>query len=384
MYQHLYTRFLKNKNGIQHFACHSHHYWPDVTRDAMLEYWDDSAEYVDDKWGHIFSKKIPNVQKLIAHELNLSRPDSIVFAPNTHEFVFRLISTLPKNKKNKILTTDSEFHSFDRQIHRSIEEGYLDVTFVPTQPFDTFEQRFIKELKSSTFDFVFFSHVFFNSGMAVRNLEEIVNAVTNNATIVIDGYHSFMALPIDLKNIENRIFFLAGSYKYAQGGEGACFLVCPHHSNLRPEYTGWFAELENIEGHTKEVFYPSSALRFAGSTMDYSALYRLEKVLILFANEGLTAKKIHRYVQDLQQKFILELEKYQHHYLREKNILAVDYDHHGHFLTFALPSPDHAKKYHQELKKYGILTDYRGSRLRFGFGLYHDGNYDLSALTKLN
>lgn len=384
MYKHFYSRFLKDKEGIQHFACHSHHYWPDVTREAMLEYWDDSATYVDEKWGHIFAKKIPNVQKLIAKELNLSRPESIVFAPNTHEFVFRLLSTLPRHKKNKILTTDSEFHSFDRQIHRSLEEGYLDVTFIPTQPFDTFADRFVEKLKNENFDLVFFSHVFFNSGMAVKDLAQIVAAVQNDATIVIDGYHSFMALPIDLKPLEDRIFFVAGSYKYAQGGEGACFLVCPKNIILRPEYTGWFAELENIEGHTKEVFYPNSALRFAGSTMDFSALYRLEKVLTLFLQEGLTANKIHAYVQGLQKNFIAELEKYQHHYLREKNILAVDYNHHGHFLTFALPSPEHAKKYHDELKKHGILTDFRGSRLRFGFGLYHDGNYDLSALTKIN
>lgn len=384
MYKKFYSHFLKDKDGIQHFACHSHHYWPDVTRDAMLEYWDDSAKYVDDKWGYIFSKKIPSVQKLIAKELNISRPESIVFAPNTHEFVFRLLSTLPKNKKNKILTTDSEFHSFDRQIHRSIEEGYLDVSFISTQPFDTFKDRFIQKLKDENFDLIFFSHVFFNSGMAVKDLDKIVDNVRNDATIVVDGYHSFMALPIDLKKIEDRIFFVAGSYKYAQGGEGACFLICPPNSNLRPEYTGWFAELENIEGHTKDVFYPNSSLRFAGSTMDFSALYRLEKVLTLFQKEDLSAQKIHSYVQELQKKFIIELEKYQHHYLREKNILVVDYAHHGHFLTFALPSPQHAKKYHDELKEHGIITDYRGSRLRFGFGLYHDGNYDLSVLTKIN
>ena len=49
MYQQFYQRFLQANAGKQHFACHSHHYWPDVTRDAMLEYWDDTARLVDDK-----------------------------------------------------------------------------------------------------------------------------------------------------------------------------------------------------------------------------------------------------------------------------------------------------------------------------------------------
>lgn len=385
MYKKYYSLFLANHQNVQHFACHSHHYWPDITREAILEYWDDSAKYVDGKWEHIFTHKIPETQKLIADELHLSDYNQIVFAPNTHEFVYRLISSLPKNKKNKILSTDSEFHSFDRQINRSQEENYIECELVPTQPFDTFTSRFMAKIKSENYDMIFFSHVFFNSGMAIKSLEEIIDAVQSNDTIiVIDGYHSFMALPINLSKLEDRIFFLAGSYKYAQGGEGACFMVCPKSSRLRPEYTGWFAELENIEGHTKEVFYPNSALRFAGSTMDFTALYRLNSVLKLFKQIGLNAEKIHQYVQGLQRNFLAELAKQQHHYLTEKNILSVDYNHHGHFFAFALPSPEHAKKCHDELKKSGVLTDYRGSRLRFGFGLYHDGNYDLSGLKEIN
>ena len=59
MYKQWYSHFLKNHPGVQHFACHSHHYWPDVTREAHLQYWEDSAKYVDDKWGHFFSEIIP-------------------------------------------------------------------------------------------------------------------------------------------------------------------------------------------------------------------------------------------------------------------------------------------------------------------------------------
>ncbi len=385
MYQKFYQHFLNANKNLQHFASHSHHYWPDVTREAQLKYWDDSAKYVDQKWEYFFTKKIPNVQQLIANELKLKNSNNIVFAPNTHEFVFRLLSCLDKNKVNNILTSDSEFHSFDRQINRSVEEKYLNVKVIPTQPFDNFEARFIDSIKQNHYDLIFLSHVFFNSGMAVKNLNAIVEAVNDSDTIiVIDGYHSFMALPVDLSTLENKIFFLGGSYKYAQGGEGACFMVCPENSSLRPEYTGWFAELEKIDNHSSEVFYPDSALRFAGSTMDYSSLYRLESVLELFKENNITSSKIHSYIQTLQKSFLDELANYDHHYLREKNILSVDYKHHGHFFTFALPSNEHAKKYHKLLKENNIITDYRGSRLRFGFGLYHSNNYDLSALKEIN
>ncbi|WP_449357748.1 hypothetical protein [Alishewanella longhuensis] len=43
------------------------------------------------------------------------------------------------------------------------------------------------------------------------------------AMLVIDGYHGFMALPTDLSAIAERIFYLSGSYKYAQGGGRSLF-----------------------------------------------------------------------------------------------------------------------------------------------------------------
>ena len=66
MYQQFFQHFLQANQQKQHFACHSHHYWPDVTREATLAYWDDSARLVDDKWHYIFGTKIPHTQQLIA------------------------------------------------------------------------------------------------------------------------------------------------------------------------------------------------------------------------------------------------------------------------------------------------------------------------------
>lgn len=386
MYKKYYKRFLEQNASIQHYASHSHHYWPDVTREAMLEYWDDSARFVDDKWNHIFGVKVPETQKLMADVLKLSHPEQIVFAPNTHEFVTRILSCFEPGKTISVLTTDSEFYSFDRQINRLSETGIARVEKIQTLPFDDFEARFIEKIRSEKFDLIFFSHVFFNSGMAVKNLKSIVEAVTDKETmIVIDGYHGFMALPTDLSEIEDRIFYMAGSYKYAQGGEGCCFMTVPKNSLHRPVNTGWFAGFGDLSNNTGEVNYSNTGMRFAGSTMDYSALYRLNAVLRLFKAEDITVEKIHAHVQKLQKNFRDHLLSIDHPFLTEKNILNVDYSYHGHFLTFAMPSPEHTKKLHDELRVHGIWTDYRGSRLRFGFGLYQDDCIDLSSLKlKLN
>lgn len=385
MYKKYYSKFLAANVGIQHYASHSHHYWPDVTREATLLYWDDSAKFIDDKWNHIFSTKLPETQKLIAEVLKLSHSEQIVFAPNTHEFVTRLLSSFDPAKKIKILSTDSEFYSFDRQVNRLSEAELIQIKKIEVNPFDNFEMRFIEEIKKNHYDMIFLSHVFFNSGMAVKNLEAIVDAVKDNQTmIVIDGYHSFMALPTDLSTIESRVFYLSGSYKYAQGGEGCCFLHVPKNCQYRPLNTGWFAGHSELTAAGSSVNYPDNGFRFAGSTMDFTPLYRLNAVLNLFKEENLTVETIHAHVQKLQLNFREHLLTIDHHYLTEKNILSVDYNHHGHFLTFAMPSPEHTKKLHDELRSHNIWTDYRGSKLRFGFGIYQEDCIDLSSMRMNN
>lgn len=371
MYKHLYQRFLSAHPGELHFACHSHHYWPDVTREAHLQYWDDSCKYVDDKWEHIFSVKVPQAQSLIAENLNLSYPSQIVFAPNTHEFVFRLLSSLDTGKNLRILTTDSEFYSFDRQITRLAEQASVQVIKVPTLPFDTFHERFEMAMQDGPWDLIFLSHVFFNSGLAC-DFKRLALVAPAEPVFVVDGYHGFMALPTDLKPVENRIFYVAGSYKYAQGGEGACFLYVPPLTRHRPLYTGWFAELSHLSAVGGQVGYPTDALQYAGSTMDFSGLYRLIATLELFKKEGLTCNEIHNLIRANQELFLQELAKKNHALLNIENLIQSPSSPHGHFLTFEMPSTEVTGQWVLELQRKGIKTDSRGNRLRFGFGLYHE------------
>lgn len=374
MYKKYYELFLKANEGVQHFAAHSHHFWPDVTREAMLRYWDDSARLTDDKWDYFFSEKVPAVQRLIAGVLNLSRPEQIVFAPNTHELVYRLLSCYDGRKEVKVLTTDSEFHSFERQINRLGERAGFMVDKIPTQDYVTFQERFIRQIQSQHYDLIFFSQVFFNSGVTAGDLEKIVKAVADpNTVIAVDGYHAFMALPTDLRALEKRIFYIAGSYKYAQGGEGCCFMHVPVDCRLRPAFTGWFAGFGQLAaGPGEAVAYAEDGYRFAGSTMDFSGLYRLQAALELFAREGITVAHIHGHIRSLQTNFRRTLRELEHPVLKEENILRRDFTEHGHFYAFETLDADKTRRLHDELRAKGIRTDYRGTRLRFGFGLYQD------------
>lgn len=385
MYKKYYQNFIKANSHIQHYASHSHHFWPDVTRQAMLDYWDDSCRLVDDKWDYFFSDKIPKAQNLITQILNLNHSQNIVFAPNTHELVYRLISSLFHKNEIKILTTDSEFHSFDRQLTRLSELKNIQIDKIPTYPYESFEQRFGEHIQNNTYDFIFVSQVFYNSGICLQDIESLVLKSRSPETIfVIDGYHAFMALPTDLSAIQDRIFYIAGSYKYAQGGEGCCFMTVPQGCQLRPQNTGWFAGFSELSDKSSLVTYSNDGMRFAGSTMDFSALYRMVSVLELFQKEKISVQNIHEHVLEKQKFFLQDLQKLNHtgqlYRLNKKQILLKDsqFDKfsHGHFFTFHLSNADEVKKIYQELKSLNILTDYRGDRLRFGFGMYQEPHLD--------
>lgn len=389
-YQQFYQGFLSANTHNQHYACHSHYFWPDCTRDAMLQYWDDSAKYVDHKWGYFFETLVPQLQTKISDILNTSAPQQIVFAPNTHELLYRIMSCFDSTKPFKVVSTDSEFHSFQRQASRLQEQGSIELITVPTQPFATFSERFKAAIAQHNPELVFFSQVFFNSGYVVSDVNDIVNSVTNDDTlVVIDGYHGFMAKPTDLSAIAHRAFYLAGSYKYAQAGEGACFAHVPTGCTLRPAYTGWFAEFGDLDKPRQidgkaAVQYSQDGMRFAGATMDFTALYRLRAVLNMFEENNISITTVNDYVMQMQQHFLEQLSAQQHPMLNTSNLVVEDASERGHFLTFELESADITQQLSAALKEQGILADSRGNRLRFGFGLYHTKDYmDLSAISGL-
>lgn len=374
MYQSFYSRFMNANPGVQHYACHSHYYWPDVTRDAMLEYWDDSAKWVDDKWQHFFNGVVPEVQAYISKALGTNCPQQIVFAPNTHELLYRILSCLHDQNTITVVTTDSEFHSFHRQSARLGETEKYQFHRVPVLPYPDFGARMVAEITLRRPQLVFLSQVFFNSGYVVSDLSSIIDASRAvGAQIVVDGYHGFMAMPQNWRPWQDDVFFLAGGYKYAQAGEGACFAHVPVNCTLRPQYTGWFAEFGALDKpRANEVSYATNGMRFAGSTMDFSALYRMRAVFQLFEKHSIDVADIHQHVKQVQQAFLQKLDEQEHALLNRQNLVVDELDQCGHFLTFELNNAKQTAALADALASHGIKTDFRGSRLRFGFSLYHD------------
>ncbi|MDX2089921.1 MAG: aminotransferase class V-fold PLP-dependent enzyme [Kofleriaceae bacterium] len=372
-YKAHFRRFLDADPERIHFAAHSHHFWPDVSFDAHVQAWLDAARLADRKWDRVFSELIPTAQGHIARRLALPDPTTVAFAPNTHELVLRILSCLPEDRPLRILTTDAEFHSFARQAARLAETGRITVSQIASAPHATFSARFAEAAAAPGWDLVYLSHVFFNAGYAVPDLPRLVANIPRETFVVIDGYHAFGALPVDLSAIADRVFYLAGGYKYAMSGEGCCFLHAPPGYGPRPRNTGWFAAFGALEdaAHPGDVVYAPGGGRFLGATFDPSALYRFNAVMDWLDSVQLDARAIHNHVVRLQEAFVAALRGANLPLREEQLVVPLAEANRGQFLTFQTSD---AANIHARLLAANMVTDVRGDRLRFGFAIYHDAD----------
>jgi selenocysteine lyase/cysteine desulfurase len=375
----LFSEFLGADPARLHFAAHSHHLWPDVTRAAQMEAWTDAAQGVDHKWDRVFGEVLPEARGHLARQLGGVDPADFCFAPNVHELLVRLVSAIERKGPVRILASGSEFHSFTRQARRWVEAGQAQLELIPSEPFESFPARFAAAIRRGGHDLIWSSHVLFDSGYVFEQVFELLANAPAEALVCVDGYHGFMALPTDLAPYAARLFYTAGSYKYAMAGEGVCFLHAPKGLALRPVNTGWFAGFGALEsGVGERVAYSADAGRLMGATFDPSGLYRFNAVQRLLAAEDWSVARIHAHVAALQSE-LLERLAGAHHPLGlgpEQLLPGPEARERGHFLTFRRADAQALKG---RLDQLGIVVDARGDRLRFGLGLYHSSS-DLERL----
>jgi selenocysteine lyase/cysteine desulfurase len=179
-----------------------------------MEAWNDAARLADRKWDKVMGEVWPSVQAEVAAELGSGLPDAIVFAPNTHDFLVRLVTAAPRNcGQLRVLTTDGEFHSARRQFARWEEERWISLDRIETEPFECFTERFMAAARSGNHDLIFISQVMFGSGRIFDEVEQLAALGRSDGPwVVVDGYHAFMALEAPFNEVA------ASSAIYLGGG----------------------------------------------------------------------------------------------------------------------------------------------------------------------
>lgn len=367
-YRHLFQRVLAAAPDRLHFAAHSHHLWPDASYVGQMAAWQDAARLADGKWARVMGELWPAAQAHVAAELNLPDPSSVIFAGNTHDFLIRLFASVDRGADHRpvrLLASDGEFHSFRRQAARWVEAGEAVVETVAAGPGTA--ERLVTAAQAFHPDIIVASQVQFGTGHIIDDLAPLA-ALANPAGpwVVIDGYHGFMAIETDLGPLADRLFYIAGGYKYAMAGEGVAMMHCPPGFVPRPVLTGWYAAFDDLSLPPGHVGYPADAGRFMGATFDPSGLYRFVAVRDLLYGEGLTTAMISAHCAALRDQLLAGIAA-----TPLANATLINPPRPGmrqaRFLAFQ--SPD-AARWQAALAAMDVITDVRDDVLRIGFGLY--------------
>ena len=328
---------------------HSHQAWPDLAREGVLAAWDDAALHVDEKWGRAF-EQAERVRQ--GFRVWLGEPEAeIALDQNTFGLVLRFLSALDLQHRPRLVTTSGEFHTLRRLMSRLAEEELLDVVIVDARPPETLAERLAASTNERTAA-VLVSAVLYEDSRIVPGLGDLAAACDRiGAQLLVDVYHAFGVMRVPLPA---SIWVVGGGYKYLQLGEGNCFLRLPPQADeLRPAFTGWFAEFAELtaEKTPGAVAFPTGGMRFAGATYDPTSHYRAARVFRFFEEQGLTPEVL------------------RDNYLRQTTLLAEalgldggreDY---GGFLALEVAD---AEEVSRRLAGEGVMTDSRGRYLRLG------------------
>jgi len=321
-----------------------------------LAAFEDASKHVDDKWSAA-AARADVLRGAVSDALGVGSSE-IALAQNSHELVSRFLSGLAWTRGRHIVTTAGEFHSMDRQLRRLVEAG-AEVSFVPVAPVDTLAERMAAHVRADTVG-VMASTVLFQSSAIVPHLEAAVQAAHRvGAAVLLDAYHAFSVVPQPLDSLgPDPIFVTGGGYKYAQWGEGCCWLRVPPSTQMRPVFTGWFADFAALEGpRSARVGYGAKgADRFAGSTYDPASHYRAAAVVEFFEEQGLTLE-ILRAISLRQTRRLMDA-------LPDLTLLTPRADQkRGGFVAFQVAG---ASRVVAKLRMDGVFVDARDDVLRLG------------------
>ncbi len=356
-----YTAFLRDDRVL--LTGHSHQAWPDVARAGMVEAFDDAARLVDDKWGRAF-EAADDVREAVARILGADK-DEIALGQNTHELVVRFLSALDLAGRPRLVTTRGEFHSITRQLLRLEEDGRVQVTWIDPAPVETLATRLAAAVDGRT-SAVLASTVLFETAQIVPGTAALVRAAREEgAHVLLDAYHGFNVVPATLASLGAAdAFVVGGGYKYAEWGEGVCFLRVPAAGlALRPVLTGWFAGFAGLGARQDSVAWGELGKDlFAGATYDPTGHYRARRVARFMQAQGMTPAALRELSLRQTGRILAGLDGLG---LGPDVCTPRDPDARGGFVAVRVQGGDVAEVV-RSLRARGILVDARGDLVRLG------------------
>lgn len=345
----------------------------DLWYQRMDECWDDKG------WMGELERFRAGIAKLIG----FSHPGCIVPKTSAGQSLRAVLNALPIDgpiRPIQVVATRGEFDSIDFILKVYQEKGRARVQWIePTLEDDgvpLFDPSAISDAIRPGTDLVVVSQAMFTTGQLVGDMPNIVRTAHEaGALLFLDVYHAAGVVPLDVDTI-GADFVAGGSYKYARGGPGACWLaISPSvlERGLRTLDTGWFAKKDVFAYRRPEVpEFASGGDAWMESTPAVLPLYQARAGLAFTLSVGVARLRAYSWSQ---------LSSLRQH-LRAASVRMFEPACPEEFGAFVLLPHPQAQVLAQRFKVAGLNSDARSGFIRLGPDLLNTAA-DLAAAAKI-
>ena len=238
----LFSRVLAAGRGRIYLANHSLGRPLDAMDDDVREGLAAWYARMGDAWD-LWRAEMDAHRARLAALLGAERPDCVVPKISAGQGLRAVLNAF--DQVPRVVATRGEFDSLDVILREYARRGRVALTMVEPRAGGEFATPDIVAAITPEADLVVVSHVMFQTGQRLLELDAIVERAHEvGARVLLDVYHSLGVFPVNVAAL-GVDFTVGGSYKYMRGGPGACFLaIAPRHldAGFATLDTGWFAK----------------------------------------------------------------------------------------------------------------------------------------------
>ena len=321
----------------------------------------------------VLGELLPSLQGGIAAILNLPDPRTIAIAPNTHEFLRRILSCFPAEPRPFASSRPTPNFTPSGDRWRALRKtASATCTYVPAEPSETLPGA-LRRMRPRRADTISCSCPRSSSraappaGRSKRSSPRCPTARPSSSSMAITA--SWRARPTCRRSRLASSTWPADTSTPWQGKASASCIVHPAMDRARATPAGSPSSARSRRPPGKTVGYPADGSRFLGATFDPVGMYRMRAVLTWMAASGIGITQVHAHATALMAHFLERLEplapeRADAHATSSRRSATVRPT-----ATFSAFRTPHAAAIERALAAVDIQADHRGDRMRFGFGL---------------
>ncbi len=269
--------------------------------EALHRYRDDWSRYGAPAWWKEWMPALDAAKERFARLIGADT-DEVTISHSVSSALSSIASTFDYRERSTVVCADLDFPTIPYQWFAKQRDG-VHVRFARSQDrirvsFDAYDDAVRDDVA-----LIATSHVFFTTGyiQPIRRLADLAH--DRGSLIVVDGYHSVGALPVNVKELEVD-FYVGGTLKWLLGGPGLTFIYARKEliPQLQPTISGWFSSADQFAFDSSHLDWPPTADRLELGTPSVGTAYTGIAGMDLILDAG--PERIYPRLQSLTQRVI--------------------------------------------------------------------------------